>query len=101
MGRLDSRVAFITGAGAGIARVAADLFSREGAGTVLADINEEAGLATEKALHELGRQALFIRTDVTQEESVRAALEQGMRKFGKLDVLFNCAAPGGSRPKET
>lgn len=94
MGRLDSRVAFITGAGAGIARAAADLFSREGAGTVLADINEEAGLATEKALHELGRQALFIRTDVTQEESVRAALEQGMRKFGKLDVLFNCA--GGS-----
>jgi NAD(P)-dependent dehydrogenase (short-subunit alcohol dehydrogenase family) len=94
MGRLDGRVAFITGAGAGIARVAANLFSREGARTILADINEEAGLATEKALHELGRQALFVRTDVTQEESVRAALEHGRRKFGKLHVLFNCA--GGS-----
>jgi NAD(P)-dependent dehydrogenase (short-subunit alcohol dehydrogenase family) len=94
MGRLDGKVAFITGAGAGIARAAADLFSSEGARVVLAEIDETTGSAAEKTLRELGRQALFVRTDVTQEESVKEAVERGLRAFGKLDILFNCA--GGS-----
>lgn len=94
MGRLDGKVAFITGAGAGIARAAAELFSREGASVVLAEINESTGSAAEKTLRELKRQVLFVHADVTQEESVKGAMDQGVRTFGRLDVLFNCA--GGS-----
>lgn len=94
MGRLDGKVAFITGAGAGIARAAAELFSREGASVVLAEINESTGSAVEKTLRELKRQVLFVHADVTQEESVKGAMDQGVRTFGKLDVLFNGA--GGS-----
>lgn len=94
MGRLDGKVAFITGAGAGIARAAADLFSREGASVVLVEINQATGEAAERALREQGRQALFVQTDIAREDSVKAAVDAGLREFGKLDVLFNCA--GGS-----
>ncbi|OGA45943.1 MAG: oxidoreductase [Betaproteobacteria bacterium RIFCSPLOWO2_12_FULL_63_13] len=94
MGRLEGKVAFITGAGAGIARAAADLFSKEGARVALVEINEQTGSAAEKALREHGREALFIRTDIAQEASVVAAVEKAVRAFGKVDVLFNCA--GGS-----
>ena len=94
MGRLDGRVAFITGAGAGIAKVSADLFSQEGARVALVEINEETGAATQKLLRGKGREALFVRTDISQESSVRAAVERVMEAFGKIDVLFNCA--GGS-----
>ena len=92
--RLQGKVAFITGAGAGIARAAADLFSSEGASVVVAEIDKASGAAAEKALRDLGRQAIHVRTDVTQEESVREAVERGARAFGKIDILFNCA--GGS-----
>src|SRR5687768_2974650 len=94
MGRLDGKVAFITGAGAGIARVSADLFSKEGARVALIEINEETGAAAEKMLREKGREALFVRTDIAEEASVRAAVERVVQTFGKIDVLFNCA--GGS-----
>ena len=99
MGRLDGKVAFITGAGAGIARAAAELFSREGASIVLAEIDESTGLAAEKALRELKRDVRFIHTDVTREESVKEAIAQGVRAFGKLDILYNCA--GGSLAEDS
>ncbi len=94
MGRLKGRVAFITGAGAGIARAAAELFSEEGAQVALIEIDEQSGTSTEEMLRKQGRQALYVRTDVTREDSVVAAVEAVARTFGKIDLLFNCA--GGS-----
>jgi len=94
VGRLEGKVAFITGAGAGIARVAAALFAREGAKVAIIEIDRDKGAASEKAVRQAGGDALFIQTDVTREESVKNAVEIATGRFGKLDVLFNCA--GGS-----
>ena len=95
MKRLDGRVAFITGGGDGIGRAAALVFAREGAKVVIADINAVLGRETAKAM---GENALFVETDVTREDSVRAAVEAAIARFGKLDTLFNCA--GGSVPAD-
>jgi NAD(P)-dependent dehydrogenase (short-subunit alcohol dehydrogenase family) len=91
MARLARRVALITGGAWGIGRAAAGLFVREGASVVIADIDEQAGAALARVL---GEAAAFLRTDVTDEAGVTAAVAACERQFGKLDTLFNCA--GGS-----
>jgi NAD(P)-dependent dehydrogenase (short-subunit alcohol dehydrogenase family) len=93
--RLAGRVALITGGGDGIGRAAAIAFAREGAKVAIAEINAALGLEAAKAI---GDAALFIETDVTREESLRAAVEATVARFGKLDTLFNCA--GGSVPAD-
>ena len=91
MTRLAGRVALITGGAWGIGRAAAALFVREGAKVLIADIDEQAGAALARTL---GEAALFVRTDVTDEASVKAAVTAAEKQFGKLDTLLNCA--GGS-----
>ena len=91
MGRLDGKVAVITGAGSGIARSAARIFTREGAQVIVAEINEEKGAT---AAREAGNNAVFVPTDVTDEKSVKKMIGQAMKHFGSLHILFNCA--GGS-----
>lgn len=99
MNRLTGKVAFITGAGSGIARAAALLFAREGARVVIAELKREPGMATEELVRDAGGDALFIHTDVTNEDSVKAAIAATVERFGKLDVLYNCA--GGSVPADS
>jgi NAD(P)-dependent dehydrogenase (short-subunit alcohol dehydrogenase family) len=94
MGQLQEKVAFITGAGSGIARAAARLFAREGASVVIAELKPELGRATERDVREAGGEALFIETDVTREESVKNAIQQTVGRYGTLNILYNCA--GGS-----
>ena len=94
MGRLDGKVAFITGAGKGIGSAGAVLFAREGAKVVIADIDVQAGKATEARAQEAGGEALFIDTDITDHDSVEGALAATAERFGKLDVFYNNA--GGS-----
>jgi len=91
MGRLDGKVAVITGAGSGIARAAASIFTREGAQVAVAEINPELGAA---AALEAGNNALFVPTDVTDEDSVKDTMARAVEHFGGLHILFNCA--GGS-----
>lgn len=94
MGRLDNKVAFITGAGAGIAKASALAFCREGAKVAIIELNAEAGKTAERDVRAAGGDAIFIETDVTQDDSVRRAVDATVAKFGKLDVIMNCA--GGS-----
>jgi NAD(P)-dependent dehydrogenase (short-subunit alcohol dehydrogenase family) len=91
MNRLAGKVAVITGAGSGIGRASTRLFVAEGAKVVVAEIDPALG---EAAAREAGAEARFIRTDVTDEESVKQMVRHAREAFGHVDVLLNCA--GGS-----
>ncbi len=95
MPRLAGKTALITGAGAGIGRATAIVMAREGARVVVAEINAPAG---EETAHLAGHGAIAIRTDVTDEDSVRAAVHQASGHFGGLHILHNNA--GGSTPQD-
>ena len=93
-GRLHGKVAFITGATGGIGEVAARRFAGEGALVALAGRRKDEGERIAAEIRAAGGEARFVRTDVTEDESVAAALEETVRVFGRLDVLYNNA--GGS-----
>ncbi|HKA41281.1 MAG TPA: SDR family oxidoreductase [Burkholderiales bacterium] len=98
MNRLKGKVALITGAGSGIAKAASRLFADEGARIVVAEIDRSRGLATERMLRDAGGEALFVETDVTNEAGAKATVAETVARFGKLDVLYNCA--GGSTAED-
>jgi NAD(P)-dependent dehydrogenase (short-subunit alcohol dehydrogenase family) len=87
MGRLDGKVAVITGAGGGIGREAAILFSSEGAKVCVADVGKEAG---EKAAAEC-REAFFYPADVTDPKSVQGMYAETAKRYGRIDILYNNA----------
>ncbi len=94
MQRLEGKVAFLTGAGSGIAKATALAFAREGAKVAIVEINGPLGEDTAREIRAFSDDVVFLQTDVTQEAGVRDAVEATVTRFGKLDVLFNCA--GGS-----
>jgi NAD(P)-dependent dehydrogenase (short-subunit alcohol dehydrogenase family) len=91
MNRLGGMVAVITGAGSGIGRAAAKLFVAEGAKVVVAELDAALG---EASAREAGGGARFVRTDVTDEDSVKQMVQHAREAFGQVDILLNCA--GGS-----
>ena len=94
MARLAGKVAFITGAGTGIGRQTAQLFAREGARVVVADINAATGEETAHLVTAAGGDAIAIHTDVSEPDSIQAALAKTEQHYGALHVLHNNA--GGS-----
>ena len=91
MGRLDGKVALITGAAGGIGRVAAELFAREGARVVIADVVEVDGKAAVDAISDAGRHAAFVHADVSDPEQADAMVRFALDTFGGLHVLYNNA----------
>src|SRR5947199_313383 len=89
--RLRGKVAFITGAGAGMGREAGVLFAEEGARVVVADIDGAAAAETVKKLEAAGGQGLAVTGDVAVEADVQRMIADGVRKFGALHVLYNNA----------
>jgi NAD(P)-dependent dehydrogenase (short-subunit alcohol dehydrogenase family) len=98
-GRLDGKVALISGAARGLGAAEARLFTAEGACVVLGDILDEPALATAASICAAGGRAAFVHLDVTVEQDWQAAVEFAEREFGRLNVLINNAGvaqrPGG------
>nr|WP_310524672.1 SDR family oxidoreductase [Polymorphobacter sp.] len=91
MARLAGRVAFVTGAGAGIGRAAAVALAREGAAVFATDIDMEGGRETAKIIHDAGGRCEFRGQDVVEEARWIELYEKVVRIFGRLDVLVNNA----------
>jgi NAD(P)-dependent dehydrogenase (short-subunit alcohol dehydrogenase family) len=89
MGRLDGKVALITGAASGLGRVAADLFARAGCRVVIAD-RIDAGDAVD-AINAAGGQSVGVPCDVTDDTSVRDAVAAAVAAYGALHILYNNA----------
>jgi len=83
------KIVFLTGAANGIGRATAVAFAHAGASLALVDIDEAANEATADLVRHAGGEALPLRTDVTVEAEVKAALDQTVQHFGTLDVAFN------------
>jgi meso-butanediol dehydrogenase/(S,S)-butanediol dehydrogenase/diacetyl reductase len=88
MGKLDNRIAVITGAGSGIGAATARLFAAEGASVVIADIDEAAG---QKIADELGPAGAYCKTDVRNPSQVAAMVKFTVDRFGRLDIIHNNA----------
>jgi len=93
-GRLDGKVAVITGAASGIGRGTVDLFVAEGAKVIAADIQDDKGARIEE---DHKGNARYVRCDVSVESDIANAIAAATTHFGRLDVLFNNAGTGGAR----
>ncbi len=93
MGRLDGKVAIITGGASGIGQSSVKLFIEEGARVVIGDVMDDRGMAV---ADECGENAIYQHTDVSREDHVQALVALAVEKFGTLDCIFNNAAIGGA-----
>jgi len=93
-GRLDGKVAVITGAASGIGRGTVELFVREGARVIAADIQDDRGARLEEDHKGLVH---YVRCDVSREEDIASAVAAATKYFGRLDCIFNNAGSGGAR----
>ena len=91
MGRLDGKVALVTGGARGIGRAIVEKFAAEGAVVTFVDVDDDAGRATADALATAGMTASFRRADITAEADVRGVVDEVLARDGTIDVLVNNA----------
>ena len=92
MGKLDGKVALISGGARGQGAAEAETFAREGAKVVFGDIRDDEGKKVEAAIRAAGHAAVYLHLDVTSEADWQKAVQTAIDQFGKLDVLVNNAA---------
>lgn len=95
-GRLQDKVAIVTGSSSGIGRAISLRYAGEGAHVVIADLqptsrNPKESQPTHELVQSLGRKSFFVKTDVTSAASVDALIEQAVKEFGRVDILCNNA----------
>ncbi len=90
-GRLKGKVAIVTGAGSGIGRASAILFAKEGAKVVVADYDEKGGRETAAMIAKAKGTAIFVKADVSRNSDAKNLVASAVRKFGKLNILYNNA----------
>ncbi len=96
--RLKDKIALITGAASGMGESAARIFASEGAKVVVADVLEKEGGKVADSIKAQGREALFMRLDVSDENQWLEALRAIVSKYGRLDILVNNAGISGAVP---
>ena len=96
MGRLENKVAVITGAASGIGLATAGRFAGEGAAVVIGDLNENGGEAAVRRCKENGGRAVFQKCNVQNEVDIKALVDRAVSEYGKLDIIFNNAGVGGA-----
>ncbi len=100
MGRLENRIAIVTGAGQGIGRAIALSLAREGAALVIADLNEINAGSVKQEIERHGGKASALYTDISNEELVRAMIDATLTEYGRMDILVNNAGIFPTSPVE-
>jgi short chain dehydrogenase. len=91
MGKLDGKVAIVTGAASGMGKAIAKLFAKEGAKVTVSDINEEGAKETVREIEADGGTAIAVKTNVASEEDVNHLVDKTVETFGTVDILVNNA----------
>ncbi|KAJ0449707.1 putative xanthoxin dehydrogenase [Helianthus annuus] len=94
--RLEGKIAIVTGGAGGIGAATVRLFAKHGAKVVIADINDETGLALASTLSPL---ATYVSCDVSLEAEVQTLIDSTMSRYGRVDILFNNAGVLGNQSK--
>src|SRR5436305_5460127 len=90
--RFQEKVCLVTGGGSGIGKAAAQRFAAEGGKVVIVDLNEDHGNAAVEEIQKAGGEAIFAKANVGDSAEVQAAIQAGVSKWGRLDVVVNDAA---------
>ncbi|MBM4764991.1 SDR family NAD(P)-dependent oxidoreductase [Bacillus sp. B15-48] len=100
MNKLDltGKIAIVTGAGNGLGKCTALTFAEIGARVMVSDINEESAFEVKEEIERKGYPVEAIRTDVTREEDIRLMVEKTIDRFGRVDILVNCAGVSNNKP---
>ena len=91
MGRLNGKVAIVTGAGAGMGRATALLLAKEGAKVMVANRTPETGEETIRLIKDAGGEATFVKTDIAKSKDVQIMVKTAVDTYGKLDIIHNNA----------
>lgn len=91
MTRLDNKIAIVTGGAGGIGSGIVRAYVKENAKVVIADIAEEKGQALSQELNNQGYDTLFIKTDLSNKESLKSCVDQTIQTYGQIDILINNA----------
>ena len=94
LGRLEGKVALVTGGGSGIGEASARLFAEEGATVAIADLNLDAAESVAQEINDAGGSAIAIELDVRDDSNCASAVDATVDRFGRLDILVNSAGVG-------